>query len=52
MKDKTTKICKYSSLEELEEGIQNWVGWYNEHCQLKSIKRKTPNQFVKELLNT
>jgi transposase-like protein len=52
MKDKTTKVCKYSSQEELREGIQNWVDWYNEHCQLKSIKRKTPNQFVKEPLNT
>jgi len=52
MKDKTTKVCKYSSQKELKEGIQNWVSWYNEHCQLKSIKRKTPNQFVRELLNT
>jgi transposase len=46
LKDKTTKICRYSSRKEMEEAIQNWVVWYNEHCELKSIKRKTPNQFI------
>lgn len=51
MKDKTTKICRYNSQQELKSGIERWVDWYNQHCQLKALKRITPNQFLQNHLN-
>ena len=51
MKDKTTKVCRYSSQEELRGALKKWLKWYNEECKLKAIKRKTPNQFINECLN-
>ena len=50
MKDKTTKVCRYRTQAELKQSIENWLNWYNNECKLKSIKGKTPNQFLKEVL--
>lgn len=46
LKNKTVKRCKYESQAALKAGLEEWVNWYNAECQLKTLKGKTPNQFI------